>query len=349
MGFQNAINEIFKGLTGDNQADIKYLKEQMDKHKDDENSTEIIRALGRKIFELLPDEAKAELNQIIGNEVDTINSAVEEAKFQLNQHDPIKAEELLKSAIDSIPLEFKEDEECGYFCFEDALETAIFIISEKYEKNVRKATYDFAHIYFMYAYSLIENHKIDEAENALKTALKWNPVSTTVMGELSEVYKMKKDYKNYLYWSKRIIQYASSSKELARGYRNIAYYYCDIEEYEKSAAIYYFSRYFEENKQVTSELFYIAERLGKLPEAPEAEYIEKLFNQEDIQYGASDFVIGAAYQIAQACLENNDTQQAIYYLFVVYDLTHDDKIRDLIEKLKSRLDENDSDKADTEA
>lgn len=348
MGFQDTINEIFKGLTGDNKADIQYLKKQMEQHRDDENSTEIIRALGRKVFELLPDEAKAELNQIIGNEVDTINSTVEEAKFQLSQNNPLKAEELLKSAIDSIPLEFKDDEECGYFCFEGALEIAIFAISEKYEKTIRKATYDFAQIYFMYAYSLIENHKIDEAENALKTALKWNPVSTTIMGELSEVYKMKKDYENYLYWSKRIIQYASSSKMLARGYRNIAYYYCDIEEYEKSAAIYYFSRYFEESKQVTSELFYIAEQLGKLPEAPEADYIKGLFKQEDIQYGASDFVIGAAYQIAKACLDNNDTKQAIYYLFIVYDLTHDDEIHTLIEKLKSSLDEEDSGKSDTE-
>lgn len=111
MGFQDTINEIFKGLTGDNKADIQYLKEQMEQHRDDENSTEIIRALGRKVFELLPDEAKAELNQIIGNEVDTINSTVEEAKFQLSQNNPLKAEELLKSAIDSIPLEFKDDEE----------------------------------------------------------------------------------------------------------------------------------------------------------------------------------------------------------------------------------------------
>ena len=65
MGFQDKINEIFKGLTGDNKADIQYLKEQMDQHKDDENSTEIIRALSRKIFDLLPDDAKAELNQIM--------------------------------------------------------------------------------------------------------------------------------------------------------------------------------------------------------------------------------------------------------------------------------------------
>lgn len=92
MGFQDKIKEIFKGLTGDNKADIQYLKEQIEQHKEDENATEIIRALSRKIYELLPDEAKAELNQIIGNEVDTINSTVVEAKFQLSQNNPVKAE-----------------------------------------------------------------------------------------------------------------------------------------------------------------------------------------------------------------------------------------------------------------
>ena len=97
---KDTINEIFKGLTGDNKADIQYLKEQMEQHRDDENSTEIIRALGRKVFELLPDEAKAELNQIIGNEVDTINSTVEEAKFQLSQNNPLKAEEPAQQARD---------------------------------------------------------------------------------------------------------------------------------------------------------------------------------------------------------------------------------------------------------
>lgn len=343
MGFQETIKEIFKGLTGDNKADIRYLKEQMDQHKDDEHSTEIIRALSRKIFELLPDEAKAELNQVIGNGIDTINATVEEARFQLSKNNPVKAEELLKSAIDSIPFEFKDDEECGYFCFEDALEIAIFAVSEKYEKTIRRATYDFAQIYYLYAFSLIENQKIDEAEAALLTALKWNPVSTTIMSELSEVYKMKKDYQKYLHWSKQILRYAFTSKMLARGYRNIAYYYCDIGEYEKSAAIYYFSRFFEESKQVTSELFYIAQEIGKLPEMPEPDDLKKLLEQESIQYGASDFVVGAAYQIAKSCLQNNDVKSAMYYLYIVYDLTHDDTIKNLIDKYKGSLDDESAD------
>lgn len=219
----------------------------------------------------------------------------------------------------------------------------MFAVSEKYEKSIRRATYDFAQIYYFYAFSLIENKKIDEAEAALLTALKWNPVSTTIMSELSEVYKIKKDYQKYLHWSKQILRYALSSKTLARGYRNIAYYYCDIEEYEKSAAIYYFSRFFEESKQVTSELFYIAQQMGKLPEAPKPDKLKALLEQENIQYGASDFVVGAAYQIAQSCLQNNDTKLAVYYLFVVYDLTHDESIKKIIEKYKGSLDDETAD------
>ena len=187
MNFQDKINIIYEKLTGDNDADIKYLKEQMDIYKDDENSLEIIRALSRKIFDLLPDEKKAELNRIIGNEVDKINSTVEEAKFQISQKNSGKAEELLKSVIESIPFEFEDDEECGYFCFDNILEVTIFAVSEQFEKKIRRATYNFAEIYYLYAYSLMENKKIDDAEKALKTALKWNPVSTTIIGELSEV------------------------------------------------------------------------------------------------------------------------------------------------------------------
>lgn len=338
MNYQNTINEIFKGLSGNNEADLKYLHKQIEEHKDDKNSIEITRALGRKIFELLPDDAKVKLNQIIGNDVETINSTIQEAKFLLSSNKPAEAEQLLKSALESIPFEFNDDEECGYFCFNNALEAAIFTVSEKYKKTIRKPTYNFAEIYFLYAYSLFENNKIDDAEVALKTAFKWNPVSTNIISELSEIYKRKKDYDNFLYWSKKILQYALSSKMLAKAYRNIAYYYCDIEEFETSAAIYHFSRAYEENTLVTSELYYIAEKLGKLPEAPTPEYIDMLFKKNHIQYGANDIVVGVAYQLSNTFLDNNDFENALYYLSIIYDLTHKKDILELIKKIKNSPD-----------
>ena len=333
MGFQEKLNEIYKGLSGDNKKDIEYLKGQMDEYKDDENSIEIIRALSRKIFDLLPDDAKDELNRIIGNNTDTIMATVEEAKYQLKEGNPKKAEMMLRSALDSIPYEFKDDEECGYFCFSNALEVAIFSVTNKYKKTIRMATYDFASIYYYYAYSLIENRKIDEAEAALKTALKWDPVSTTIISELSEIYKIKQDYENFLYWSKKILEYADSSQMLARGYRNIAWYYSDVEKYDTAAAIYYFSRFFEESKQVNAEMFYITEQIGHLPEMPSVEKMQEIFEKEGIQYGANDLVISIAYQLSKSCLENNDKESACHYLSIVYDLTHDKQILDMLKQL----------------
>ena len=185
---------------------------------------------------------------------------------------------------------------------------------------------------------MFENNKIDDAEVALKTAFKWNPVSTNIISELSEIYKRKKDYDNFLYWSKKILQYALSSKMLAKAYRNIAYYYCDIEEFETSAAIYHFSRAYEENTLVTSELYYIAEKLGKLPEAPTPEYIDMLFKKNHIQYGANDIVVGVAYQLSNTFLDNNDFENALYYLSIIYDLTHKKDILELIKKIKNSPD-----------
>ncbi len=44
---------------------MKYLHEQGEKYKDHEYATEINRAIGRKIYDLLPDGAKNELEQMI--------------------------------------------------------------------------------------------------------------------------------------------------------------------------------------------------------------------------------------------------------------------------------------------
>lgn len=339
MSYKDTINAIFRGLSGDRDADIEYLKGQMEKYKDDEDSVEIVRALSRKIFELLPEESKEEIGRVIGNEVDKAKATVEKARLLLNNNEAVSAEKTLRALIDSIPLEFNDDKECGYFCFDDALEIAIFYESENFRKTIRRPTYNFSEIYYLYGYSLIENGKIDEAEAALKTALRWNPVSTTVMSELSEVYKRRQDYERFLFWSKQILRYASSKQMLARGYRNIAYYYCDIEEYEKSAAIYYYSYAFEENPQAQAELFYIAEKLGDLPKPLKPKAIFRLLEQEDIQQDASDFVIGCAFQLYKAAMDGGAPRDAMRYLSVVYDLTHDEKIMDLINVIELSLDE----------
>ena len=56
MDYQEIMRDIASGLTGENEKDIQYLMEQMEKYKDHELGKEIIRACGRLISGMLPKE-----------------------------------------------------------------------------------------------------------------------------------------------------------------------------------------------------------------------------------------------------------------------------------------------------
>ena len=58
MPFDQIMESIQAGLTGDSRKDIRYLQDQIAFHRNHENGLEIARACGRLIYERLPDELK---------------------------------------------------------------------------------------------------------------------------------------------------------------------------------------------------------------------------------------------------------------------------------------------------
>ena len=71
------------GLTGDEVHDRAYLKEQMEKYKEHELSTEIIRACGRLFYDLVPEDKKEELAQMLENDMSGINAVLDEVRFNI--------------------------------------------------------------------------------------------------------------------------------------------------------------------------------------------------------------------------------------------------------------------------
>lgn len=338
MDFQKTISGIFSNLSGNAEQDIKYLNEKMEFYKNDENSTEIIRAIGRKLYEILPEEKKKELGNIIGNHCDSIQSTIDEAMFQLKQNgDCKKAEQLLSSVVKSIFGMFKSDGECVYMSFENPLEHFIYLILNKPEKTIRMPSYNYAEIYYFYGYCLIENKKFNEAEIALKSSLEWNPVSTRTMFELAEIYKMNKDFASYLHWTKETLKYAYGSDEIARCYRNLGYYYSDIEEYSLASSLYYFSQYFKPTDIANSELFYIAQKTGTMPKEVSSTELKKVFADNDIPFGANDDILGIAYSLGKQFEEEENFEWAQFCYNVVFDLTRDDKIKKLMDSIKAKM------------
>lgn len=328
MDFKGIIDNIMAGVSGDNEQDIKYLNEQMEKYKNHENAVEIIRAIGRKLYDLLDDDKKTQITKLLGSYEDGIGMIIDEAFFQLTQnHDAIRAEKLYKSVIESIQDMFKDDEEAEYHSFDNIFEELIYKYLEKPQRTLRRSTFDNAMIYYFYGYCLIENEKQDEAEQALLEAFRWDPVKPQIIFELAEIYKARKDFKLFLKYTALALKYAYKTNDIARAYRNYGYYYTDIQEYETGAAFYYLSNIYEENKIANSELFYIAQSIGKLPDRPEPAEMRALCEKEKVQFGANNDVVSIIYQIAEALEEGGIKNGAVAGYSIVYDLVHDEDIK----------------------
>ena len=71
--YEKIINEINSGLTGDAQKDHSYLLEQTEKYKQHPMSHEILKEIGRKLYEILPAEGKKELSEAINVDFKALN------------------------------------------------------------------------------------------------------------------------------------------------------------------------------------------------------------------------------------------------------------------------------------
>lgn len=120
MDYQEIMRDIASGLTGDKEKDLQYLMEQMEKYKDHELGKEIIRACGRLISGMLPEEKVNEFadafekdNAEIENELDDLFSTIQSGDYNLalDKVEKLveKAEELISAGM------YQNDSVSDYF------------------------------------------------------------------------------------------------------------------------------------------------------------------------------------------------------------------------------------------
>ena len=100
MTYDEIMREISAGLTGDTEKDTVYLKEQMEKYKEHELAKDIVRACGRLFYELIPEDKKKELAQVIDNDMSGIHAVLDEVKFNVFKKDFGRALELMENLVE---------------------------------------------------------------------------------------------------------------------------------------------------------------------------------------------------------------------------------------------------------
>ena len=332
------MSEITSGLTGNNEEDAKYLINQAEKYKNTEFSLEISRAIGRIMYDIIPEELKKNIDKISNNNSLGIDKTLEEANFQIFKKDFKKGLKIIEGLIKNIEELgwYKDDNISEYHSFNNMFEEIIYKETFKPIKEIRQIPENYAMVYFTYGSLLVELKDYEKAKTALEKANRYNPVSTLILFELAELHKLNKNWFEYLNLNKKCLEFAYSSQSLARCYRNYGYYFIEQQNYILAINVYFLSLNFDqENKMAQSQLLYISQKTGLSIQKPKENDITELLNNNDVQIGANPLILAIAHYIAKDAFANKNLEICQYYSEILFDLTKDENFKDIVSKIIS--------------
>ena len=341
MTYEEIMKEIQDGLSGDAETDRKYLREQMEKYKDHELNTEIIRACSRMLTKLVPDEAKEEIIKLLNKETMKFDSAMEEFHYAIYKKDYDKALSIIEALVEKADNEtmFQNDSVSEYFTFREFFEEILYVHYNKPEREVRRAEIPFAEIYLNYGSILVELGRIEEARGALEKAMRWNPTNLKIRFEYMETLKRAGMLDEYGEMTKESFKYAYKADDLARCFRDIGWYFVEKQLYPEAMGCYLLSTgYDKECPTAQSELYYIQNSFGT--EEPTIEQVKEYSNQYGFPMGPDREIIELALGLAANFEDNGRYQEALYFYSICAGLIQNDDLTKKIEELKGKVELN---------
>ena len=323
---------IRKQLTGDFEKDKQFLSDKSEEYMK-ENNEEGISAVIDLLSEIMPEEYQKSIMRIMyinGKRLDKVYAdIIEMLKSKQNLENAFKLAEELYSKITE---GFTESDTTKFVSLRNSFEDNLYQIVFKPEKTLNRTPFDFSRMITAYGYILVEYRELEKAIKVLKKAIEYNPVDCGPKFELAEIYKLQKDKDKIIEITKETLKVASSPAAIARCYTNLGYMCVDLKEYDDAVAFYYASILFYPYSAVKAELRNISMITGQRLTPPDDTAVQKTFEKYGIPYGPDKTVIEVSALLSQQSLLNNNTKDALIYLKILYGLTNDQQIKDIILK-----------------
>ncbi|MEE0879069.1 MAG: hypothetical protein UH788_07310 [Treponemataceae bacterium] len=115
------------------------------------------------------------------------------------------------------------------------------------------------------------------------------------------------------------------------------WYFVEKELYDEAICIYILSFQYEKNQSVQSELFYISQSTGKDIVKPEIDDIKKLAEKYNFPVGADEDLLGLVMYLGKESLKEEVIPAAKYYFGILYRLTEDDDVKEILERLEKGI------------
>ncbi len=335
--YEEIIKEIKANLGENKDLNKKYLSSQIEKYKDHPYNKEIIREISRMMWDCLSDEEKEEFMEISENENPIMDILNEISEF-LEVEEYKKALDILDEFMKSFPGMFEDDKISEYHSFTNPLEELLFrkYIGGKKEVRLIPDNTPLLDLYYIYGFLLLENNQLAEAEENLKKANKINPVSARIILELSEIYKKHTPSFNKFYlYTTEALTYSYYPNDIARCYRNFAYYFIEEDKFDVAVALLKYSMTFEMSVMAYSELHYI-ESKGKNIDMDLDEAIE-IIKDKNIQLGVNPFILETLNELAAEYEKNQLYAQALYFYELIFNITNEEKTAEKIKNITAKI------------
>lgn len=172
------------------------------------------------------------------------------------------------------------------------------------------------------------------AENYYLKALKWNPVDLEVIFSSIELYKKMGKLDKVFSLSIEAYNYCCTRAELARLYRNFGYYYLEKYQPELSEMLYMYSGMFYETESAEKEIHFLETALKRKRSNYDIKEIQQQLKKEKIPIKASPITLALTYKAAENERKNGRNDIARECYMMVYDLTNDKCIKDILMDLR---------------
>lgn len=176
-----------------------------------------------------------------------------------------------------------------------------------------------AYSYLSYIYN--EEGNYEEALNVIEKQIKIASLNLSSYFEKSEIYKMQKMWEEFKNETLKIYDKIYDTRDLAHYYRNLGYYYIEMNRFHLPYALYSASTKFENNKNAYLEMDCINQKLNRPKYNMTAEEGIKLLNDNNIAFGPKQEnlnMLVEIYSTEKELIKNPSTEmllaKKIYYL-----------------------------------
>ena len=128
--------------------------------------------------------------------------------------------------------------------------------------------------------------------------------------KLIDLYKRKGDWDNLNKYIKIAYNYAYTPDALAIIYRDLGYYYTEINKGEIAVALYYYSLKYDNNQVAHNELSYL-EQLGQNIDITPQEAM-KILEKENIPLVGNEFIVKEYRNCGDKYTESEDLENALH-------------------------------------